>query len=231
MEVPELHEWDVTPAAGRRLQEELADRLRLLPLPGGIRLVAGADVAFRKARGLVFASVVLLRLPTFDVVERVDVHLPCAFPYVPGLLTFREGPAVVEAFRALKGTPDAVVFDGQGFAHPRRMGLAAHMGLWLGLPTVGCAKSRLIGEHAEPGAEKGSTVPLFDGDEQIGEVVRTRTDVKPVYVSPGHLADFETSTRLVLQCCPRYRLPEPTRRAHLAVSRLKEHYLQAHRRG
>jgi len=231
MNVPRLHDWEVTPAEGRRLQEEFAARLRLAPLPGTLRLVAGADVAFRKARGLVFASVVLLRLPSLEVLERTDVHMPCTFPYVPGLLTFREGPAVVEAFRALKRTPDAVIFDGQGFAHPRRMGLAAHMGLWLGLPTVGCAKSRLIGEHAEPGVEKGNAVPLLEGDEQIGEVVRTRTGVKPVYVSPGHLADFETSTRLVLECCPKWRLPEPTRRAHLAVSRLKKRYLEEHPEG
>jgi deoxyribonuclease V len=162
-----------------------------------------------------------------EEVEEAGLQMPCSFPYVPGLLSFREGPAVVEAFRRLGTRPDAVIFDGQGFAHPRRIGLASHMGLWLGLPTVGCAKSRLVGEHDEPGREKGERVPLHDEGEQIGVVLRSRTDVRPVFVSPGHLADLDTSTDLVLRCCLRYRLPEPTRRAHLAVGRLKKRRLEA----
>jgi deoxyribonuclease V len=140
---------------------------------------------------------------------------------VPGLLTFREGPGILEAFRRLRQTPDVVIFDGQGLAHPRRIGLASHMGLWLGIPTVGCAKGKLVGEHAEPGPTKGARVPLTDGAERIGTVIRTRHDVKPVFVSPGHLADFNTAEEIVLRCCTRYRLPEPTRQAHIAVGRFK----------
>jgi len=229
MRIPRLHDWDLTPAEGRALQERLAQQIRLVPLPEGICLVAGADVAFSKDRGLVFASVVLLTFPGLEELEQSNAHVACTFPYVPGLLSFREGPALVAAFRRLKGTPDAIMLDGQGLAHPRRMGLASHVGLWLGVPTVGCAKSRLTGRHGEPGREKGCVTPLLDGDEQIGTVLRSRTGVRPLYVSPGHLADFDTSTRLVLECCRRYRLPEPTRQAHLAVSRFKRDYQEAHR--
>lgn len=225
MDVPELHSWDCTPAEARALQERLAEQIELRPLPDDIRLVTGVDLAFSKPRDLVFASLVTFRLREMEQVELVELQMPCPFPYVPGLLTFREGPAVVEAFRRAEQRPDAVVFDGQGYAHPRRVGLASHMGLWLGLPTVGCAKSRLIGEHGEPGRKKGSSVPLTDNGEQIGVVLRTRTDVKPVFVSPGHLSDAATAERLVLRCCTRYRLPEPTRRADLAVSKLKKRRL------
>ncbi len=222
MDVPELHSWDCTPAEARSLQAQLARRVQLRPLPDDIRLVTGVDLAFSRRRDLVFASLVTLRLPEMERVELVELQMPCPFPYVPGLLSFREGPAVVEAFRRVEQQPDAVVFDGQGYAHPRRVGLASHVGLWLGLPTVGCAKSRLIGEHEQPGLKKGGSVPLTHEGEQIGVVLRTRSNVKPVFVSPGHLSDVQTAERLVLRCCTRYRLPEPTRRAHLAVSKLKE---------
>ncbi len=225
MDLQQLHDWDVTTEQARELQEELRRRVELRPLPSDIRLVAGADVAFSRERNMVFAAVLVLRLPEFEVVEQVGSHIPCPFPYVPGLLSFREGPAVVEAFRRVHRRPDVVIFDGQGMAHPRRIGLATHMGLWLRTPTVGCAKSRLVGEHVSPGPEKGERVPLLEEGEQIGVVLRTRTEVKPVFVSPGHMADLETAADLVLRCCPRYRLPEPTRLAHHAVSRLKADYL------
>jgi deoxyribonuclease V len=190
-------------------------------LPDRIRLIAGADMAFDKRRGLAFASVVVMSFPELAVVEQADAVVPLTFPYVPGLLSFREGPGLLAAFEKIASAPDAVIFDGQGIAHPRRLGLATHVGLWLGIPSVGCAKSRLCGEHEEPGRRKGDAVPLMDGGEQIGVVLRTRTDVKPVFVSPGHLADLESSARLVLECCPRYRLPEPTRLADAAVGRFK----------
>jgi deoxyribonuclease V len=183
--------------------------------------VAGADMAFDKANGLAFASVVVLGLPDLTTTDSADVVCPLDFPYVPGLLSFREAPGLLAAFAKLKSVPDAVIFDGQGIAHPRRLGLAAHVGLWLGIPSVGCAKSRLCGEFVEPGRTKGDSSPLTDGEEQIGVVLRTRTDVKPVFVSPGHRADFGGAAELVLRCCTRYRLPEPTRRADAAVARLK----------
>ncbi len=228
MNVPHLHAWDLEASEARALQEKLAPRVRLQPLPPDPELLAGADVAFSKKQGLVFASVVVLRLPEMEIVEEVGAHVPYGFPYVPGLLSFREGPAVLAAFRRLDSRPDIVIFDGHGYAHPRRFGLASHMGLWLGLPAVGCAKSRLVGEHDEPGDTKGESVPLLDDGEQIGVVLRSRTDVKPIYVSPGHLSDFDSAEQFVLRCCVRYRLPEPTRQADHAVSRLKREYLESH---
>jgi deoxyribonuclease V len=188
--------------------------------------VAGADVAFSRRHERFFATVIVLSFPGLEVVEQVSAWVRPSFPYVPGLLSFREGPALVKAFSRIKSDPGAVIFDGQGIAHPRRLGLAAHMGLWLGKPTVGCAKSRLIGEHRQPGEKKGQAVRLMDKGEKIGEVLRTRDGVKPVYVSPGHLADFKTSTRLVLLCCTRYRLPEPTRLADIEVARYKKEILE-----
>lgn len=219
-----LHSWDVSPAEARGLQDELVSRCRFCPLPDEIRTVAGADMAFDKARGLAFASAVVLSFPALEPLEEAGAVVPLTFPYVPGLLSFREAPGLLAAFDKLKVRPDAVVFDGQGIAHPRRLGLAAHVGLWLEIPSVGCAKSRLCGEHREPGRTKGDTTPLMDDAEQIGVVLRTRTDVKPVFVSPGHLCDFEGAVRLVLECCTKYRLPETTRLAHRAVSRLKQDY-------
>lgn len=221
MHIPELHSWDLAPRDARALQRELRAQLVSLPLPADPALVAGADLAFDKPGGRCFAAVLVLDFPSLEVVETVTAEAPLAYPYVPGLLTFREGPALVDAFLQVQHAPDVVIFDGQGIAHPERMGLAAHMGLWLGLPTVGCAKSRLTGEHEEPARREGSSVPLTDGDECIGTVLRTRTGVRPVYVSPGHLSDIDSARDLVLRCAPRYRLPEPTRLAHQAVSAFK----------
>ena len=222
-----LHSWKVTTAKARALQLELAPRLHTRPLPRHPALVAGADMSFSKQHGVFFAAVIVLSLPGLEVVELVSARHQPTFPYVPGLLTFREGPVLLAAIRKLRHTPDVFMFDGQGIAHPRRMGLAAHMGLWLDIPSVGCAKSRLIGTHAEPGPGRGSCVALFDGQERIGSVLRTRDRVKPLFISPGHLADFDSSSRLVLECCTRYRLPEPTRLADIEVARVKRDYLES----
>jgi deoxyribonuclease V len=228
MHVPELHSWKLGYGEARRLQEELAGRVRLVPLPKRLRLVAGADMAFSKDLGLFFAAAVVLSYPGMELIEQALVRHRSSFPYIPGLLSFREAPALLEAFRKLRHVPDAVICDGQGIAHPRRMGLASHMGLWLGIPTAGCAKSRLIGEHAEPGNSKGDGAPLMQDGEQIGTVVRTRPGVRPVFVSPGHLSDLDSSVRLVVACCRRFRLPEPTRLAHMAVTRAKRDWIDRH---
>lgn len=228
MKIPHLHDWELSYDRARELQEELAADVRLRPLPDDLRVVAGADVAFSRKADRCFAAVVVMEYPEGDIVESHTAVRPTAIPYIPGLLTFREGHVVLEAFRKVERRPDAVIFDGQGRAHPRRLGLASHLGLWLGLPTVGCAKSRLTGEHEEPGREKGEYAALMDEGERIGDVVRTRTDVKPVFVSPGHLSDVPTSRELVLNCCTKYKLPEPTRQAHMAVGRAKQHYLEQH---
>jgi len=184
--------------------------------------VAGCDASIDKARGLIIAAVVILRFPEFELVEERSYQADLDFPYIPGLLSFREGPALVECFRKVDNVPDAVLVDGQGLAHPRRLGLASHLGLWLKVPTVGCAKSRLIGQHDEPARERGSWTKLVDKGESIGAVLRTRTGVKPLFISPGHLTDIASSVGLVLQCGRGLRLPEPSRLAHNTVTRLRK---------
>jgi deoxyribonuclease V len=183
--------------------------------------VAGADVAFSKRDDLVFAAVVLMTWPECVTTATATAVREGAFPYVPGLLSFREGPAVLEAFGRLASDPDLVLFDGQGTAHPRRLGLAAHLGLLLDVPSIGCAKSRLCGQHEEPGRGRGSTAELTDGGEVIGAAVRTRDGVRPLYVSPGHRMDLQSAVSFTLAACRGFRLPEPTRRAHALVTRFK----------
>jgi deoxyribonuclease V len=191
----------------------------LRPLPESIGLVAGADVGYRKESGTVVAAVAVHTFPGLDLVELAYAEDRVSFPYVPGLLSFREIPPLLRVFERLRHRPDVVLGDGQGLAHPRRFGLAAHLGLWLKLPTIGCAKSRLVGEHAEVGPRRGQYRSLMDKGERVGVVLRTRTGVKPLYISPGHLADLEGSRRFVLRCCRDSRIPEPIRTAHQAVQR------------
>jgi deoxyribonuclease V len=210
--------WDVSISQAIDLQKRLADQVRTQPLPADARLIAGADVSILKARSQLIAGIVLWDLHERKVVEQVAVRAEAKFPYVPGLLSFREAPAVLEAFSQLRRTPDVALFDGQGIAHPRRFGLACHLGVLLNLPSVGCAKSRLIGTYVEPPKRRGSWTDLVHGDEVIGAVLRTRDNVSPLYISIGHRASLQTSIDLVLRCCTRYRLPEPTRLAHQLVT-------------
>jgi deoxyribonuclease V len=173
--------------------------------------------------------VVVVRAGTSEVIERSCVVTEVRFPYIPGLFSFREAPPVIEAFRALKQAPDVLLVDGQGIAHPRRIGLASHLGLWLGIPTIGCAKSRLIGEHEEPAPQRGTWTPLLDSGETIAAVLRTRDHVKPVYVSPGHLCNLESAIQIVLQSALKYRLPVPAQLAHQYVNDLRrEHRTDIH---
>jgi deoxyribonuclease V len=216
------HPWDLDYAGARRVQEDMARLVRLEDPPSPPRLVAGVDVAFDRDRGRALASAVSFTFPEMDPVEEVHGSAPLSFPYIPGLLSFREGPAVLDALGRLAGQPDLLIFDGQGIAHPRRFGLASHIGVITGLPSIGAAKSRLCGSHDEPGPEKGASVPLLlDGDE-VGRVLRTRTRVRPLYVSPGHRVTVEGAAALVLACCTRYRLPEPTRAADRQVALFKK---------
>lgn len=215
MKAAPLHSWSLTPKEAARIQETLAERVDLAWDGRTVSTVAGIDVSVKD--GVSRAAIVVLSLPDLAPLERATSQMPTPFPYVPGLLTFREGPVVLDAWAKVTRTPDVVIFDGQGIAHPRRMGLAAHLGLWFDVPTIGCAKSRLYGEHAEPGLRKGDNAELRDEREPevvLGTVLRTRANVKPIYVSPGHRIDVETATALTLRCCTRYRLPEPTRWAH-----------------
>lgn len=219
MRIHALHRWPSTPKAAITLQKRLAPQVRLARVTRAVRLFAGADVAFSADGGQVIAGVVVWDRKTHSVVEQCLARAPCRFPYVPGLLSFRELPGVLAAMRKLKIVPDVVLCDAQGLAHPRRLGLACHLGLWLELPTVGCAKSRLCGNYDDPAAFKGSYTKLWHNGERVGSVLRTRERVKPLFVSPGHLCDHNAAVRLTLAATTRYRLPEPTRLAHQLVTR------------
>ena len=217
----QLHEWSLTPREAVELQRQLRGRVRVEPLKKRVETIAGADISFNKFDPTIYTGIVVLRLPTLEVVEEVGLVSETKFPYVPGLLSFRESPSVLEAWAKLKTEPDAVMFDGQGIAHPRRVGIASHVGLIIDRPTLGCAKSVLVGKFEEPGEERGSWTPMIDKGETIGAALRTKRRVQPVYVSPGHLIDLEGAIDLTLRCDGGYRQPEPTRRAHLLVNALR----------
>jgi deoxyribonuclease V len=221
MKTRNLHKWDLTYGQARELQRQLASRVRFTKVKNEPRIVAGLDCAFSKDEKTIFAVAVVIKLPDFEVIETANAARRIDFPYIPGLLSFREAPVCIEAIEKLQMTPDIFVIDGQGFAHPRRFGIASHIGIFVNKPTIGCAKSRLTGSFEEPGRLKGSFSPLTDGDETIGAVLRTRTDVKPVFVSVGHKCTLQDAIRIVMKCTARYRLPEPTRLAHQLVSRIK----------
>jgi deoxyribonuclease V len=221
MKIPSLHSWDLSPTQAVALQRELAGRVVTNTPLRSCKLIAGADCSYNRFSPTMYAGVIMLRAKDLTVVERTGAVDQTTFPYVPGLLSFREIPVLLKAFAKLEHTPDLVVYDGQGFAHPRRVGIASHLGLCLGLPVVGCAKTRLVGSFEEPGREAGCSSPLIDRDELIGRVVRTKTGVKPLFVSVGHLIDIDSAVHWVLATAKQHRLPEPTRLAHLFVNQLR----------
>ncbi|BCA78900.1 endonuclease V [Desulfuromonas sp. AOP6] len=222
MDFARLHDWSVTYAEAVALQRRLAAQVRLEDgVTPSLRRVAGVDVSYEKHGDLFFAAVVLLSYPDLQVVEEASAVARVSFPYIPGLLSFRELPVLLQAFQGLQTRPDVVLVDGQGIAHPRRLGLASHLGLWLQLPTIGCAKSRLCGDHEEPGLHKGDYAALELKGDQVGAVLRTRDRVRPLYVSPGHLCTVARAAQVTLACTTRYRMPEPTRLAHLLTNRLR----------
>jgi deoxyribonuclease V len=220
MQLQSLHDWNVTPQEAIAIQNDVAQKViydRPLDVDS-IKLVAGVDVSVKN--NVSQAAVVVMRFPELEIIETVLAKQPTPFPYIPGLLSFREGPVLVEAFEKLQHVPDVFIFDGMGRIHPRRVGIAAHMGVWLHTPTVGCGKSHLIGAYDDPPNEKGGYSPLTDKGELLGVVLRTRANVKPVYISPGNLIDLDSSVELILRCTPKYRLPEPIRQAHNAAGTL-----------
>ena len=217
MKALDLHPWDVSTAEAVEIQRKLAPRVVREGIPADVRRIAGVDISVGRGSADGRGAVVVLRYPEMDVEEQVVVEARVGFPYVPGLLSFREIPVLLEAFRQVKEKPDLVLVDGQGLAHPRRFGIACHLGLLLDVPAVGCAKSRLCGEHGPLAMEAGSSAPLRDGDEVIGAVLRTRDGVSPVYVSIGHRITLDEAVAWVLRCCRGYRIPEPTRLAHMAA--------------
>lgn len=222
MDIKTLHDWNLTPLQARNLQMELAQKVTITPGPEKIALLAAADMSIRVEQGIGCAVVLLFTYPDLQVVERQVVQDPLPFPYIPGLLSFREAPLLLKAFAKLTRTPDVVMMDGQGIAHPRGLGLASHVGLWLDLPTFGCAKSVLVGKYREPEAEKGSLSDLIYKEKVIGKAVRTKDNVGPVYVSPGHRIDFAASVLITLQSCDGYRIPRPTRLADRYAAEVKK---------
>jgi deoxyribonuclease V len=206
------HAWDVSPGEAMAIQRRLAPLARAgQPVRlEDVHTVAGIDASYREMGR---AAVVVLSFPGLEVVEQAVATVPSVFPYVPGLLSFREGPVVLAALARLGARPDLLMFDGQGYAHPRRLGLASHIGLLAGLPSIGCAKSRLVGQYEEPGPALGDRAPLVAGGETLGMVLRTRSRTRPLFISPGYRVDLETAVAVVLRCLRGYRLPEPTRLA------------------
>jgi deoxyribonuclease V len=231
MKTTALHRWDVTYREAAAIQENLRGKLILRDdrrddgpergLCDPVGCIAGADISYDRGSDLFFAAVVLMKYPELSLLEEAAVSERVSFPYIPGLLSFREGPPLIAAFSRLRNSPDVVLFDGQGIAHPRGMGLASHLGLLLDLPAIGCAKTRLVGSYAGVGEKRGEWTKLVYQDRQVGAVLRTRDRVKPLFVSQGHRIGLSRAVAIVLSCCRGYRVPEPLRRAHLAVNRLR----------
>jgi len=212
------HPWNLSPAEARETQQRLHELVETTDRLGKVGSVAGVDVGFDLRKGLTRAAVVVLDFPTLELREQALVTQPTRFPYVPGLLSFREAPAILAALERLEHLPDVLLCDGQGVAHPRRFGIACHLGVLTDLPSIGVAKKRLVGSHDPAPRERGAWVALEHGGETIGAVLRSRANVKPIYVSSGHRISLETAVRLVMSCTTRYRLPETTRRADRLAS-------------
>jgi deoxyribonuclease V len=221
MRIKTLHNWDIGAKEAIGLQKSLANEVVQCKFDKKVKTIAGVDCGFTKDKKNIVSCIVVLSAEKFEIIETVYAVKTVQFPYVPGLLSFREAPVCIAAAEKLKTTPGCLIVDGQGLAHPRRLGLACHLGLFLDIPTIGCAKSRLIGEFKTPARAKGSIRPLKDKDEIIGSVVRTRSGVKPVFVSVGNKCRLQDAVRIVLECCVKYRLPEPSRIAHQTVTRIK----------
>ena len=217
MKTPRSHPWDLDSRQARKLQSKLSDEVIRVNSDMDIKLIAGIDISASRFSRAGRAAVVVLDYPSLEPCEVSVVEGEIDFPYIPGLLSFRESPLALRAWERLKSRPDLLMVDGQGIAHPRRLGIASHLGLFLDIPSIGCAKSRLIGTHESLPEKAGSCRLLMEKDEIIGAAVRTKIRVKPVYVSIGHRIDLDTAVSLVLGCCRGYRLPQPARLAHMAA--------------
>ena len=226
MKIHNLHSWQVNTREARAIQQTLKEQIRL---EDGVRIdriktVAAADVSFNRFGKVLFGGVVFMDFPHLQVLDVCTRISRATFPYIPGYLSFREAPVILDILREVEITPEVLLCDGQGIAHPRGLGLASHLGLFLDIPTIGCAKSVLVGEYAEPPLVRGSVSYLWYQGKKVGAVLRTRTGVKPIYVSCGHKISLETAVEIVLKCSPKYRVPEPLRRAHQAVNDLRRKY-------
>lgn len=223
MIIHNLHSWDISVREAPLLQKKLAGKVLLKGARTRPKIVAGADISTNKNSPHAYAGVVLLEFPSLDVLDTFTIEGEMTFPYIPGLLSFREAPILLELFRKVHPAPDLIFFDGQGVAHPRKLGLACHMGLFLDCPTIGCAKSRLVGEYEEPALEKGAFSWLYDKKGTVlGAAVRSRENCKPIFVSVGHKIDPGAAIQRTLACTSRYRIPEPTRLAHHLVNDMRK---------
>ncbi len=221
MKIRHLHVWDVSSQEAIQIQKQLRSRLDLTTLPGIVRRIAGTDVSFSRKSGRIWAGVVVFSFPELSRIEEKWIQDKVSFPYIPGLLSFRELPVLLKALKTLETDPELILCDGQGIAHPRGLGLASHLGLLVDRATIGCAKSRLVGDFSELGRQKGSHAPLWYKEQMVGAVLRTRRGVKPLFISPGNRITLDESVKIVLACCGKYRMPEPIRQAHLLVSALR----------
>jgi len=221
MDISDLHPWDVTYKEAVKIQKELKDKVVLKNIDNRIRYVAGLDVSYARGSDIMWAGVVILDFPSLNKAEEVWSQKKVSFPYIPGLLSFREIPALLEALRKIEIEPDLIFCDGQGIAHPRGLGLASHLGIILNKPTIGCAKSRLVGTYNQVGERKGNYAYLTYKNRVIGAVVRTRSKLKPIFVSPGYGIMLNDCVKFVLETCSTYRIPEPTRQAHLLVNSVR----------
>ena len=219
MKVKDLHPWNPSPKEAVAIQRRLFPFLNLEKLHGPVRYIAGTDISFSRGSHIIWAGTVVFSYPDMKRIEEKWIKEKTEFPYIPGLLSFREVPGVIKALKRLDTEPDLILCDGQGIAHPRGLGLASHLGLVINKPTIGCAKSRLIGEFKEPGNRKGDHSDLIFRDRVIGAVLRTRTGVKPLFISQGNMITLQESLKIVIDCCLKYRIPEPVREAHLLVNR------------
>jgi len=214
-----LHSWKVNVEEAIQIQQNLRNRIILQKTFSEVKTIGGGDVAYSEDRNSLFAAIVVLSFPKMETLEIANAHGEIPFPYIPGLFSFREGPILIKAFKKLKLKPDVMIFEGQGIAHPRGIGLASHMGLWLDLPSIGCTKTPLLSDFIYPAPSKGSFELIRKEGKEVGAVLRTKDKVKPLFVSPGHRIDLQTSIQIVLTTCPRFRIPEPLRRGH-ELSRL-----------
>jgi deoxyribonuclease V len=215
-----FHSWNVSVELAIQIQEALKDRIILKKTFSKLETIGGGDVAYSRDGNLLFAVIAVLSFPNLEILDMATADGKIPFPYIPTLLSFREGPILIKTFQRLKIKPDVMIFDGQGIAHPRGMGLASHMGLWLNIPSIGCAKTPLLDEFVSPGPLKESFEWIFKGRGKVGAVLRTKEKVKPLFISPGHRIDLSTSIQLILESCKGYRFPEPLRKAHQASRKM-----------
>lgn len=221
MKIKKIHPWKTSVKEAIKIQNRLSKKIKHSKVSGPVKVIGGCDASFSKDENTVLAAVVILSFPALEVLEIATAIRKANFPYVPGLLTFREGPALLDCFKKIKIKPQVLFFDGQGIAHPRHMGIATHMGILLDLPTVGCAKSKLFGTYKEPAPKRGS-LSIIKGKENeiLGAALRTKDDVRPVFVSLGHKMNLEDAVKLTLKVARKYRIPEPLRQAHQSANRI-----------